>query len=251
MKKVTRQILLLGSLLLIAAVMTMAAAPSVLAAKTRPTRTPQPTSTSQVTSTTQPTPAPTSTTFPFLITTTSLPDGNVCANYAAFITANKGGGFSLDTWKIVSGQLPAGLTMATSYGIMSTVVTGTPVTLQTAAFTVQVQDNAGDTATKTFSIRIYPPLPLNVTNQGSTLAPGTVGTAYSSNLFTSGGCRPLVWSITAGQLPPGLALTQNSTGQDNNIISGTATAAGTFAFTARVTSDDGQTASRPFSITIN
>jgi hypothetical protein len=221
------------------------------------TSTPQPTSTTsqatatpQLTSTTSPgTPTPTVT--PLMITTTSMPNGNVCASYTAFITANKGGGSSLDTWKIVSGALPAGLTMAQSFGIMSTVVSGTPTTVQTTTFTVQVQDSAGETATKTLSIEIGPPLSLVITNQSSTLASGAVGTKYSASFFTNGGCLPLVWSITAGQLPPGLALTQNSTGQDNNIISGTPTTAGTFTFTATVKSQDGQQASMQFSITVS
>src|SRR4249919_3771147 len=91
---------------------------------------------------------------PLKITTTSLPNGSVCTSYTAFITANKGGGSSLDTWKLVSGALPAGLTMATSYGIQSTVVFGTPTMTQTSAFTVQVQDSAGETATQPFSITI-------------------------------------------------------------------------------------------------
>jgi hypothetical protein len=135
---------------------------------------------------------PTPTVTPFAVTTTSMPDGNVCANYSAFIIANKGGGASLDTWKIVSGTLPAGLTMAQSYGIMSTVVYGTPTTVQTTTFTVQVQDSAGETATKTLSIAIDPPLPLVITNQSSTLASGTVGTPYSASFFSHGGCLPLV-----------------------------------------------------------
>jgi hypothetical protein len=185
-----------------------------------------------------------------MITTTSLPNGNVCASYTAYITANKGGGSSLDTWTIVSGALPAGLTMATSYGIESTIVYGTPTTVQTTAFTVQVRDSAGETATQPFSITIDKPLPL-VINAPSTLPSGTVGTAYSFNLFTNGGCFPLVWSITAGHLPPGLALTQNASGQDNNIISGTPTTAGTFTFTATVTDSTGVQASQQFSITVN
>lgn len=223
------------------------------------TSTPQPTSTTsqatatpQLTSTTSPgTPTPTPTITPLMITTTSMPNGNVCASYTAFITANKGGGSSLDTWKIVSGALPAGLTMAQSFGIMSTVVSGTPSTVQTTTFTVQVQDSAGETATKSLSIEIDPRLSLVITNQSSTLASGTVGTKYSASFFTNGGCLPLVWSITAGQLPPGLALTQNSTGQDNNVISGTPTTAGTFTFTATVKSQDGQQASMQFSITVS
>ena len=52
------------------------------------------------------------------------------------------------------GSAPAGLKMATSYGIQSTVVFGTPTMAQTRAFTVQVQDSAGETATKPFSITI-------------------------------------------------------------------------------------------------
>jgi len=135
-----------------------------------------------------------------MITTTSLPNGNVCASYTAYITANKGGGSSLDTWTIVSGALPAGLTMATSYGIESTVVFGTPTTVQTNAFTVQVQDSAGETATQPLSITIDQPSPLVITSP--TPPPATVGTSYFTNLFANGGFQPYTWSITAGQLPP-------------------------------------------------
>jgi hypothetical protein len=186
-----------------------------------------------------------------MITTMSLPNGNVCANYTAYITANKGGGSALDVWTIVSGTLPAGLSMARSYGIESTVIYGTPTTVQTTNFIVKVQDNASETATQPFTITIDPPLPIVITNQSSTLAPGTVGQSYAISLFNDGGCSPFVWSITAGQLPPGLALTQNSTGQDNNVISGTPTTAGTFVFTATITDSRGAHASEQFSITIN
>src|SRR5216684_4271675 len=215
MNKVQRRVVWLASLLLVVAALAAVTAlpgttPTTTFALDRHHRTPTPTPT---------TPTPTPTTTPLMITTTSLPNGNVCASYTAFITANKGGGSSLDTWTIVSGALPAGLTMATSYGIESTVVFGTPTTVQTTAFTVQVQDSAGETATQPLSITIDPPLPLVITSP-STLPSGTVGTAYSANLFTNGGCLPLVWSITAGHLPPGLALTQNGSGQDNNVISG-------------------------------
>ena len=247
MNKVTRRGVWLASLLLVVAALTAVTAlhgttPTTTFAhdsKHHPTPTPTPT-----------TPTPTPTITPLMITTTSLPNGNVCASYTAFITANKGGGSSLDTWKIVSGALPAGLTMATSFGIESTVVSGTPRTVQTSAFTVQVKDSAGETATQPLSITIDKPLPLVITSP-STLTSGTVGTAYSVNLFTNGGCFPLVWSITAGHLPPGLALTQNGSGQDNNVISGTPSTAGTFTFTATVTDSTGVQASQQFSITVN
>jgi len=182
-----------------------------------------------------------------MITTTSLPNGNVCASYTAYITANKGGGSSLDTWTIVSGKLPAGLTMATSYGIESTVVFGTPTTVQTTAFTVQVRDSAGETATQPFSITIDKPLPLVITSP--TPPPATVGSSYFTNLFANGGCQSYTWSITAGQLPPGLAVTKGSNG--GTTISGTPTATGTFTFTETVTDSTGVKASQQFSITVN
>jgi hypothetical protein len=249
MNKLTRRVFWLASLLLVVAALTAVTAlhsttPTTTFAHDARHRTPTPTPTTPTT------PTPTPTTTPLVIMTTSLPNGNVCASYTAFLTANKGGGSSLDTWTIVSGKLPVGLTMATSYGIESTVVYGTPTTVQTTAFTVQVRDSAGETATQPLSITIDQPLPL-VINAPSTLPSGTVGTAYSFNLFTNGGCLPLVWSITVGHLPPGLALTQNATGQDNNIISGTPTTVGTFTFTATVTDSTGVQASQQFSITVN
>src|SRR5216683_7269702 len=233
MNKVTRRVVWLASLLLVVAALT---AVTALHGTT-------PTTTFAHDSKHHPTPTPT----PLMITTTSLPNGNVCASYTAYITANKGGGSSLDTWTIVSGALPAGLTMATSYGIESTVVFGTPTTVQTTAFTVQVQDSAGETATQSLSITIDPPLPLVITSP--TPPPATVGTSYFTNLFANGGCLPYTWSISAGQLPPGLALTTESNG--GTTISGTPTTIGTFTFTETVTDHTRVQASQQFSITVN
>ena len=178
--------------------------------------------------------------------------GNVCNQMNQLLTASGGSGPTPYKWKITSGTLPAGLTMPSSFATMSTVITGKPTTVQTKTFTVQVTDGAGTKVQKVFSLTIDPPLPLTITNSSSTLPAGTLGTAYSASMFTSpGGCVPLVWTITVGQLPPGLSLHQNSSGQDNNVISGTPTTRGTYVFTATVRGNDGQTASMQFSITIN
>src|SRR5260221_385168 len=181
MNKGTRRVVWLGFLLLVVAALTAVTALHGTTATTTfahdSHRTPTPTPTTPTpTPTTPTTPTPTPTITPLMITTTSLPNGNVCASYTAYITANKGGGFSLDTWTIVSGALPAGLTMATSYGIESTVVFGTPTTVQSSAFTVQVQDSAGETATQPLSITIDPPLPLVITSP--TPPKASVGTPY-------------------------------------------------------------------------
>jgi hypothetical protein len=180
---------------------------------------------------------------PLMITTTSLGDGYVGTSYVNFITSSGGQG-TPHRFKVISGKLPDGLKMEDSYGMQSTVITGTPTRVQTTTFTVRVQDQTGHTATRTFTLIINQARPLVITNDSSTLMPGTVGSSYAAGLVADGGTRPYRWSIVAGQLPPGLSLS-------NNTISGTPTTAGTFPFTAKVTDNGGQQASRQFTITIN
>lgn len=183
---------------------------------------------------------------PLTITTTSLPDGNRGADYAAFITSSGGSG-GQDKFSLVSGSLPSGLTMAQFYGVQSTVITGIPKQEQTSTFTVKVEDESGS-ATKTLSITINPPTPLVITLPGATAQAGTVGTSYLQNLFASGGATPYSWSVTAGQLPPGLGLISASNG---NRIEGTPTTAGTFTFTLTVTDSFGMKTSQQTSITVS
>jgi len=108
-----------------------------------------------------------------------------------------------------------------------------------------VKDTCGHTATKALAITIDPARPLVITNQSSTLRPGTVGSAYAANLFADGGVQPYRWVVVTGQLPPGIVL--NSSGR----VSGTPTTVGTFTFTVRVTDNAGAQASREFSITVS
>ena len=183
---------------------------------------------------------------PLTITTTELPDGNVGAEYTAFITSSGGFG-SPDIFRIISGSLPRGLDMERSFGVQSTVIHGVPTEVGTSTFTVQVEDESG-TATRELSITIGTPEPLVITLPGPTAKSGTVGEFYFQNLFASGGQTPYEWSITSGQLPPGLGLVSASNG---NRIEGTPTTAGTFTFTLTVMDQLGQQASQETSITIN
>jgi hypothetical protein len=66
---------------------------------------------------------------------------------------------------------------------------------------------------------------------------GTVGTAYSLTLSKSGGSGSGTFSIASGTLPAGLSL-DGATG----VISGTPTAGGTYAVTARITDTNSTTA---------
>ena len=75
-----------------------------------------------------------------------------------------------------------------------------------------------------------------ITLAPATLPNGTVGVAWSQTLTASGGTAPYTFTLTAGTLPPGLALT-NTGGL--GLLSGTPTAAGASAFTIRGTDASG------------
>jgi hypothetical protein len=82
----------------------------------------------------------------------------------------------------------------------------------------------------------------------ASLPSGQRGAAYpSTQLQVSGGQPPYVWSVAGGSpaLPPGLSLSAAGT------ISGTPTAAGTFAFTVSASGADGRVTARTLSIIIN
>lgn len=110
-------------------------------------------------------------------------------------------------------------------------------------FTVKAVNAAGagleSAPTAAVTINAAPTLAL------PTPVPGEVGAAYSSPAFTAtGGTAPLVWTVTSGALPNGVAL--SSAG----VLSGTPTAAGTAAFTVTVTDAAGTTANQALTLTV-
>jgi uncharacterized protein YjdB len=101
----------------------------------------------------------------------------------------------------------------------------------------------GVTGSRVLTVQVGP-LVIGTTS----LASGTVNTAYTATLAATGGTTPYTWSITGGSLPGGLSLNA-STGA----ITGTPSATGTFSFTAKVT-DSGSpvlTATQALSLTIS
>jgi Putative Ig domain len=176
------------------------------------------------------------------IATSTLPAGTKGTAYSNSLQAS--GGTTPYTWSITSGTLPAGLTLASTTGLIS----GTPTASGTTSLTFKVADSSSPAQTKSVQLSLViaaqsaPALTIN-----TTLPSGAVGTAYSSPMTATGGTPAYTWSITAGALPSGLTLAATS-----GVISGTPSASGTYNFTATVT-DNGtpvQTASASTSIVV-
>ena len=149
------------------------------------------------------------------------------------------GGTAPFTFSISSGSLPPGLSLGASTGIVS----GTPTTAGTYSYTGSVTDSEGNTATSSCSI-IVPGSPVNVICALQITA--LVNQPYSSSVVAYGGTPPYTFSITAGNLPPGLSL-NSSTGA----ITGTPTSTGTFGYTITVTDSDSSGGSSNCSITVS
>jgi Putative Ig domain len=173
------------------------------------------------------------------IATASLPAAALSTVYNTTLAAT--GGTAPYIWSVLSGSLPAGLTLSTSGQI-----TGTPTTSGSSTFSLQVKDSSSPTQTASKSFTI------SVAASGGTLQLTTVslpngqaGVSYSSTLTAIGGVQPYTWSITSGTLPTGLALSSAK-------ISGTPTQSGTSVVTLQVqdSSSTPQKASKSFSIAI-
>lgn len=166
------------------------------------------------------------------VVTPSLPPGLTGTAYSQILAAVSG--TPPYTWSVAGGALPAGLTLSASG-----VVSGTPTTAGSATFTAQVADSAAGTAVRTFTVNITGLLEITTT----ALADARTGTAYSQTLAVSGGAAPHTWSVVSGSLPPGLTLAAGT-----GAITGTPTALGTYAFTAKVADANGAEATKAFSI---
>jgi uncharacterized protein (TIGR03437 family) len=174
---------------------------------------------------------------PLAITTTSpLPSGVAGAAYSTTLAAN--GGVPPYHWSVSSGALPGGLALDAASGRIS----GTLSAAGTFAFTVQVADNGGGSASQAFTIVVTSGVSITTTGP---LPSGVAGAAYSTTLAASGGVPPYHWSLTSGALPGGLAL-DGASGR----IGGTLSAAGTFAFTVQVADSGGGGAAQAFTIVV-
>ena len=163
----------------------------------------------------------------------TLPGATVGVPYADLLQAS--GGTAPYTWTNPAGSPPAGVSVS-SNGTL----TGIPTAAGSSSFTVQVTDSLGHQASAQLSITVAPAPSITT----SALPGGTVGAAYSQSLAATGGTPPYTWSLLNASLPGGLTLSAAGS------ITGTASAAGMFTFTIRVTDSAAVSATKLLSITV-
>jgi hypothetical protein len=163
----------------------------------------------------------------------SLSDGTVNSAYTQTLVAS--GGKGPYQFQVNSGSLPPGVTLSQA-GVLS----GTPIASGSFTFSVLVNDTNNKQLVRGFTINVR----TSVMVTTSSLPDGTEAEAYTSTLQAGGGLSPYTFSVSAGTLPPGLALA--STG----VLAGTPTQGGSFAFTAVVTDSNQRTATASLSIRV-
>lgn len=154
------------------------------------------------------------------------PTGAVGEPYSFQIQAEEGCENSYQFRLIGSAPMPPGLTLQ-----LNGLITGTPTEAGTWDFFVELRDvcepafpNSKPSQGK-FRITIKPRVTITTTS----LAPTLVGKPYTVKIGSSG-AETQWWSIDAGTLPPGLALTADGT------LTGTPTTVGSYTFTIKLVS---------------
>jgi len=169
------------------------------------------------------------------------------------------GSIGPDSWQIVAGALPKGLTMTvpqptarplpnTPQQLTYALISGTPTTAGTGSITFKATDSRGLTSTRTYSVTVKPALPVAITPEP--WSPLTVGSFSGLWIDGSGGLTPYSWSVTAGALPSGMSLIQDVATGPNVRVAGTPTTAGTYSWTLQLTGAQGGTTTRDFSVSV-
>lgn len=129
------------------------------------------------------------------------------------------GGVAPYRFALESGDLPPGMTLSEAGEFA-----GAPAASGQYSFGIRVSDASDPLAPKTavvaYTLRVEPAVLLM---EPESLPPGVVAAPWRAQLRVSGGAAPYRYSVSAGSLPPGLALVEDE-------IVGTPTAAGSYAF---------------------
>ncbi|HEX7676519.1 MAG TPA: ice-binding family protein, partial [Thermoanaerobaculia bacterium] len=159
------------------------------------------------------------------VTNPSVEVGTAGVPFSQTFTFTQSGGVGVTTFSILSGRLPAGLTLNPATGCLE----GT--TTQTGSFPIVVRASSssgctGDGPTYPLVINCQT---ITVTNPITTV--GTVGTPFSETFSQSNAIGGATFSLDSGTLPAGLGLTLHTTG----VLDGTPMQSGSFPITVKVT----------------
>ncbi len=176
----------------------------------------------------------------------TLPTGQTGVPYSVPITAT--GGTAPYTFAVTAGTLPPGLTLSTA-GLLS----GTPTTPGTSIFTITATDANGCTGFRNYTITINPLGCPILTILPARLPNAAEGSVYTEPITASGSVPDTyVYSVTAGMLPPGLALTPVTPPAIKTVnLAGTPTTVGTYSFTITAADSMGCLVSQAYTIVVN
>ncbi|MEQ1352591.1 MAG: putative Ig domain-containing protein [Candidatus Acidiferrum sp.] len=177
-----------------------------------------------------------------VITITTPPDVLIVQTVPFSVVLQAQGNSSSLTWTVVSAQLPDGL----SLDALSGTISGTPTGFGGTQPVIQAADAKGS-ATKQFNFVVFSKLVINPV----TVKNAHLNAPYSLFVNAQGSSGVSSWAISAGQLPPGLALVPQPS---PNFISvaGTPTQLGTFSFTIQATDNTvPQTATLDVTLTVD
>ena len=102
------------------------------------------------------------------------------------VTSHQAGG----SLSVVSGSLPAGLSLPATFTGSGDTVSGSPTRVSDSSFTVQGTGDQGQPLYQAYSIAVDQNQPITVNNGGPALDPGFAGQAYTAYFFVIGGAAP-------------------------------------------------------------
>jgi hypothetical protein len=167
------------------------------------------------------------------ITLGALGNATMGTSYAGSVAATPSGAY---TYSLVTGSLPAEVTLNTTSGAL----TGTPASTGTYNFTLKAQAANGCSGTQSYSLTVGCP---SVTL--SSLPMPLLNSPYNQSVTASPAGGGYNYVVTSGALPGGLSL-NSATG----LVSGTPTRAGAYNFTITATGFGACTGSRAYAGTI-
>jgi len=163
----------------------------------------------------------------------------------------KGGTRPYDGSSLQVTGLPAGLEVASFDTLTGTItIAGTPTVAVASPnnVSVTVQDQVGASGSGTYTLLINPVVSLSP----SSVASGTVGTAYSQTITASGGtgAKTVHYGVVAGKLPAGLKISSSSGDPATLTLAGTPTAKGTVILKVTATDSIGASTQQSYIVTI-